>query len=433
MNNIKSSILIILSTLILAASCTVQNNYYRVENGSFIKGEKPYYFIGTNFWYGAILSSEGEGGNRERLNKELDYLKFLGINNLRILVGSDGERGVNSKVEPTLQLSPGHYNDTIFRGLDYLMVELNKRDMCAVLYLNNSWEWSGGYGKYLEWAGYGKAPIPNIDGGEAFMQFVTQYHKSDSAKVLFNQYIKDVISRKNTITGKPYSEDPAIFSWQICNEPRAFAEENKESFTKWIWETAKLIKQLDPNHMVSTGSEGKNGCEGDISLFEKIHSCSEIDYLNIHIWPYNWLWISKTTMIEDLDSAIFKTKEYMEEHLPASKKLGKPIVIEEFGFPRDNFKFGINTPTKSRDIYYEYLTDVICKNAEEKGLIAGCNFWGWGGFAKPSTEHIFWIKGDAYTGDPAQEQQGLNSVFATDSTTNIIKKATEKIKNLYNY
>jgi mannan endo-1,4-beta-mannosidase len=262
---------------------------------------------------------------------------------------------------------------------------------------------------------------------------VTQYHKSDSAKVLFNQYIKDVISRKNTITGKPYSEDPAIFSWQICNEPRAFAEENKEPFTKWIWETAKLIKQLDPNHMVSTGSEGKNGCEGDISLFEKIHSCPEIDYLNIHIWPYNWLWISKTTMIEDLDSAIFKTKEYMEEHLPAAKKLGKPIVIEEFGFPRDNFKFGINTPTKSRDIYYEYLTDVICKNAEEKGLIAGCNFWGWGGFAKPSTEHIFWIKGDAYTGDPAQEQQGLNSVFATDSTTNIIKKANEKIKNLYNY
>ena len=340
MNNIKFFILIIVSTLILTASCTVQNNYYRVENGSFTKGKEPYYFIGTNFWYGAILASEGEGGNRDRLSKELDYLKFLGITNLRILVGSDGERGVNSKVEPTLQLSPRHYNDTIFRGLDYLMTELNKRDMCAVLYLNNSWEWSGGYGKYLEWAGYGKAPIPNIDGGEAFMQFVTQYHKSDSAKVLFNQYIKDVISRKNTITGKPYSEDPAIFSWQICNEPRAFAEENKESFTKWIWETAKLIKQLDPNHMVSTGSEGKNGCEGDISLFEKIHSCPEIDYLNIHIWPYNWLWISKTTMIEDLDSAIFKTKEYMEEHLPAAKKLGKPIVIEEFGFPRDNFKFG---------------------------------------------------------------------------------------------
>lgn len=48
-------------------------------------------FVGTNFWYGAILGSEGEGGNRERLHKELDFLKSIGINNLRVLVGADGE------------------------------------------------------------------------------------------------------------------------------------------------------------------------------------------------------------------------------------------------------------------------------------------------------------------------------------------------------
>ena len=31
--------------------------------------------------------------------------------------------------------------------------------------------------------------------------------------------------------------------------------------------------------------------------------------------------------------------------------------------------------------------------------------------------HETWLRGDDYTGDPAQEQQGLNSVFASDSTT----------------
>ena len=109
-----------------------------VEKGRFMLNGSPYYYIGTNFWYGAILGSEGEGGNRARLNKELDYLKSIGINNLRVLVGADGENGIRSKVEPTLQKSPGVYNDTILAGLDYLLYQMGKRKMYAVLYLNNS-------------------------------------------------------------------------------------------------------------------------------------------------------------------------------------------------------------------------------------------------------------------------------------------------------
>lgn len=110
----------------------------------------------------AILGSEGTGGDRKRLTAELDSLCSIGVNNLRVLVGSDGRRGVPAKVEPTLQVEPGVYNDTIFAGLDYLLAEMGKRDMVAVLYLNNSWEWSGGYGQYLEWAGHGKAPVRTI-------------------------------------------------------------------------------------------------------------------------------------------------------------------------------------------------------------------------------------------------------------------------------
>ena len=44
------------------------------------------------------------------------------------------------------------------------------------------------------------------------------------------------------------------------------------------------------------------------------------------------------------------------------------------------------------------------------------NFWGWGSFANPKHEEQ-WQVGDDYTGDPAQEAQGLNSVFATDAST----------------
>ena len=62
------------------------------------------------------------------------------------------------------------------------------------------------------------------------------------------------------------------------------------------------------------------------------------------------------------------------------------------------------------------------------GLFAGCNFWAWGGFAEQNSDHIYWEKGDDYTGDPAQEEQGLNSVFATDTTVEIIKTENAKLK-----
>ena len=79
--------------------------------------------------------------------------------------------------------------------------------------------------------------------------------------------------------------------------------------------------------------------------------------------------------------------------------------------------------------YYAYVFDLIRQERDKGGLFAGCNFWGWGGFAKQTPGHIYWEPGDDYTGDPAQEQQGLNSVFATDSTTvQIIKAENEKLR-----
>ena len=135
---------------------------------------EPYKYVGANFWYGTILASEGQGGDRARLGRELDMLDSLGLRNLRILVGAEGRSGLPSHIEPVLQPAPGVYNDTLLAGLDYLLCELEKRRMKAVLYLGNAWEWSGGYGEYLQWAGAGEAPVPSVDGWPKYMEYVSQ-------------------------------------------------------------------------------------------------------------------------------------------------------------------------------------------------------------------------------------------------------------------
>ena len=418
--------------ILLMAIATVgmaQSQFVKVQDGKFVRNGKPYYYVGTNFWYGAILGSEGQGGNRERLCKELDALKKTGIDNLRILVGSDGERGVTTKVEPTLQEAPGVYNDTILAGLDYLLMEMGKRDMVAVLYLNNSWEWSGGYGFYLEHAGEGKAPRPNEAGYSAYMNFVAKFASNQLAHQLFYDYVRFILSRTNRYTGKRYCDDPAIMSWQIGNEPRAFSKEQLPEFEKWLAEASALIRSLDANHLISIGSEGSWGCENDNDCYERICADKNIDYCNIHLWPYNWSWARKDHLIEDLGKACENTKDYIDRHLAICDRLQKPLVMEEFGYPRDGFSFSPKSTTKGRDGYYKYVFSLVADNAEQGGKFAGCNFWGWGGFAKP--QHEQWQVGDDYTGDPAQEAQGLNSVFSTDkSTLKVVKKQVKRMSNL---
>lgn len=408
------------------ASTPEAETFVRVENGHFLLDGKPYYFIGANFWYGPILASAGEGGDRARLLRELDALADCGITNLRVLVGADGQPGVAAKIGPTLQYAPGKYNDDLLDGLDFFLHQLGKRGMKAVLYLNNSWEWSGGYSQYLEWSGAGEISAPAEAGYGAYMKYVAGFIPNAKARALFADHVRFIVGRTNRYTGVKYADDPAIFSWQIGNEPRAFAEANKEAFAEWIGEVARLIRSLDPNHMISTGSEGIQGCENDPELAERIHAFPEISYINLHIWPYNWQWIPQEDPAAGIDNARIETNRYIDRHLEMAERLHKPAVIEEFGFPRDGMRFEPGTPTTLRDIYYAGIFDRIIRSRNERGYLAGCNFWAWGGEARPA--HLYWQPGDDYCGDPAQEQQGLNSVFDDDTTLDLIRRANIRLQ-----
>ena len=157
------------------------------------------------------------------------------------------------------------------------------------------------------------------------------------------------------------------------------------------------------------------GCENDIELWRRIHALPEIDYANIHIWAYNWKWIDRDSIAENLDRACANMTDYIDRHAAIARELRKPLVIEEFGYPRDNFRFEPDSPASARNAYYRHLFAQIIRSAACGDILAGCNFWGWGGEARPA--HLRWERGDDYCGDPAQEEQGLNSVFDCDTAT----------------
>ncbi|OMP31943.1 beta-mannanase [Mangrovimonas sp. DI 80] len=401
----------------------------QVKNSKFYKGDQPYYFVGANYWYGPLIGAKN-GGDRERLIKELDLMKSIGIDNLRILAGAEGDGG-DSRVHPALQPEQGVYNEDLLDGLDFLMSEMRKRNMYAILYLNNNWIWSGGMSEYLKWNGYGEVPNPFLEQytWDQYMNYTKQFHSCEPCKEAFYKHVKFIMGRTNAYTGLKYTQDNTIMSWQVANEPRVLMTPDHEAtFSGWLKETVDLMESLDSVHLISTGAEGKASYLQDLAMYERLHDNPNIDYLTMHMWPKNWGWYDIDNEKVTTQESIEKANAYMDEHIAIAEKQQKPIVMSEFGFPREKESLSLDASIENRNTFYNAIFNRIADSKAKQGVLAGLNFWGFAGYAKTNPSNGKWQHGDDFSADPPQEPQGLNSVFASDtSTLELIKKANDSL------
>jgi mannan endo-1,4-beta-mannosidase len=402
------------------AAAVPADAFVAVRGGRLVRRGRPYMVAGANLWYGAWLGAPS-GGRRQRLLKELDRLQALGINNLRVLAVSE-KTAMKSAVSPAVVQAPGAFDDNLLVGLDFLLAEMGRRDMTAVLYLNNFWQWSGGMTQYLNWFQGTPAHDPNVSKEyERFMDENARFYTNAGAQEAYRQVIARVVQRTNTVTGKPYADDPAIMSWQLANEPRPgngkSTDAQKAAYVQWIAVTAKYIRALDGRHMVSSGSEGLAGSARDARLFLDAHRTPDIAYLTYHLWPTNWGWFDPKRADATWDGMMEKSRDYLNVHIDYARQLGKPVVLEEFGLNRDGASFDITAPTTVRDRFYDAVFKTIETRAAAGDPVAGWNFWAWGGTGRAANPDFWWKPGDDFVGDPPQEEQGLYSVFDSDASS----------------
>ena len=88
-----------------AAFAFGQNGFVGVRGSQFYAAGKPYYFVGTNYWYGGLLGKR----DVKRLRQELDFLQSRGVTNLRLMAGAEGSGLINgvTRVGPPLQPEQG--------------------------------------------------------------------------------------------------------------------------------------------------------------------------------------------------------------------------------------------------------------------------------------------------------------------------------------
>ncbi len=385
-----------------------------------LRAGEPYRVVGANMWYAAWLGADAAYGDRARLVRELDRLQALGLNNLRIM-GAAEEGPLNNSIKPGFTLPDGSANAALFEGLDFAVAELAKRGMTAVLVLSNFWEWSGGLQTLLE-----RVTGSYIDMGDpahpwpAFADATAEFYANPQAVALYHDHVRQIITRINSITGQPYANDPAVMCWQLANEPRPGGSDdaiarNSVAYLAWIEQTAALIRSLDPNHLVSLGQEGTQATNGNEELVTAAHQ--HVDYLTAHIWPLNWGWVAGDDLAGTWPAGQAKVADYIAAHTRMAAAMDKPLLIEEFGFPRDGEAYDPAATTEFRQLYYDTIYDAVEQSWASGGALQGSNFWAWNGEARAGHADYRFQDGDrAYMGDPPHEPQGWYGLFDSDET-----------------
>lgn len=398
--------------------------FVQVKDKQFILQGNPYTYIGANIWYVAYLAAEGASGE-ERLRSELDQMHAIGLDNLRIMVCGEGPEQEPNRVVPALQPTPGVYREDILKGLDFALAEMGKRNMRAILCLNNFFHWSGGMAQYVSWATGEPIPYPETTSWDDFQRFSARFYSTPKAKQLSRKLMRTLLTRVNTYTGIPYSEDPAIMAWQLGNEPREFG--NDQAYLRWVKHNSRLINRKDPNHLISVGNEGEiDKMVG--TTYRKTAAFKHIDYLTVHLWPQNWGWFDPLSPETTFDSTFLKTKQYLQKNAAIASAIGKPIVLEEFGLARDQGLFHTDASTQNRDRFFTFIFENTIKNGEFP--YQGINFWAWSGAGYSENPGQAWKVGHPLAGDPPHEPQGWYGVYASDrSTLEMLRNFSKAVKS----
>ncbi|KAI8069589.1 glycoside hydrolase superfamily [Gongronella butleri] len=391
------------------------------DGKGFTLNGKPYLIRGANYWQGMnIGASDAQGGNVTRLETEIQQMAQMGINNLRIMGGSEGPDDQPYRMRPSLMPSPGKYNEDIFVGLDRTLDVMGKNNMTAVVTLGNFWQWSGGFGQYVAWVVQNETipyPVGNVSYDE-FTNYVAQFYNNSAiapkASAMWKRHIRTVQGRVNTVNGKKYSDDPVIMSWEIANEPQTAPYE-------WFSDISSFIKRGAPKQLVTTGLESKL----DEFDFNRAHDHKDIDYACCHCWVENW-GIYNASVETDLPKAQQYMADFLTSRAQWAASIKKPILLEEFGMARDAwrnpsdlaYKYLPSTPTSHKDAYYKGAFDQIVEMARNQSMV-GSNFWAYAGEGRstdaPNKFNMTWL------GDPPHEPHGWYSVYDNDTTVDIIK------------
>ncbi|XP_062165469.1 mannan endo-1,4-beta-mannosidase 7-like [Alnus glutinosa] len=314
----------------------------------------PFYANGFNAYW--LMYTATDPSERYKVSSAFQEASKRGLTIGRTWAFSDGG------YRP-LQSSPGSYNEQTFQGLDFAISEAGKHGIKLVLSLVDNYENYGGKKQYVEWARSQGQSITSED----------DFFTNSLVKGFFKNHIKTVLTRRNSLSGIAYKDDPTIMAWELMNEPRCNSDPSGKTIQAWITEMASYLKSIDGNHLLEAGLEGfygeskrssnPNGYQ-EGSDFITNNQIPDIDFATVHSYPDQWITgSSEETQLSFLNS-------WLNDHIQdAQNVLRKPVLFAEFG--KSTKSSGID----ERDRLFNTVYSKIYSSASGGGAAVGGLFW----------------------------------------------------------
>lgn len=302
--------------------------FVRTRGSRFVIDGRPFRFVGAN------VSVMYRDEDRARMPETLARASQAGIRVVR--VWASGEGGQND-VGPLSDLAdwprthpfrwtPDKWNDEAFVHLDNVIAEAARNNLHVQLCLANWWRDTGGVTQYLRWAGIADAAADKYPFGinpERAMLF----YSNDETRRFYREHLEKVVTRRNTVTGVLYRDDPTIFGWELINEGQAVTSRWGER-RAWVAEMSNHLRSLDPNHIITPGVWGYRGA-AERREWLADHRLPNIDYCAVHHYPN-----------PDRDVAVdspAELRDFVDNRMAAAISLKKPLVFGEFGMGPEGF------------------------------------------------------------------------------------------------
>ena len=181
---------------------------------------------------------------------------------------------------------------------DMLVAEAAKRKLKLIIAFLDFWDYTGGAQQMRAWYG-------STDKG-------TFFFNDPRTKRDYQDWVRHVLNRVNPLTGIAYKDDPTIFAWELMNEPNI---EPPSLYIEWVSEMTAYVKSIDPNHLVSSGHANFTNRISDLAI-------PTVDFGTWHGYP----------QYENLPAD--KYDRVIREFCAIGRKNNKPVILEEFGYPR---------------------------------------------------------------------------------------------------
>jgi mannan endo-1,4-beta-mannosidase len=202
-------------------------------------------------------------------------------------------------------------------ALDRVLASAAEHGARLILILTNNWKDFGGAPAVLEMVAPGEELPKNA------------FWSDPRAIAAQLAYQRSLATRRNTVNGRIYGDDPTIFAWELANEARCEPELTPAlcdgaTLASWAKTMAEGLRSAGVQQLIAWGGGGYLGEYGED--LRRIAERGAVDVLTLHLYASQ---VRASSGQSRAEAAVAWGEGRLRESAQAAVEAGLPLLLEE--------------------------------------------------------------------------------------------------------